>query len=94
MSVTERWVDRMADESEAAKAHGAAGKPESPEAFLTGLGKTLREKEGVDAGLADILATHLLTAAPAKDAVAQAKDGIIKLARERATPPKTEADSG
>ena len=63
---------------------------ESPADFLADLGNALCEKENIDLGLADILAKHLLTAAPAVDAVAKAKDAILKLAGERASPPKPE----
>jgi hypothetical protein len=84
----------MADETERATTLEVADAAETPDAFLTGLGKILRKKEGVDARLADILATHLLTATPANDAVTRARDEIVKLARERAAPPKAEADNG
>jgi hypothetical protein len=69
-----------------------AAEAESPADFLGNLGKALREKENVDVGLANILAKHLLTAAPAVDAVPKAKDAILKLAVERANPPKPGAD--
>jgi ethanolamine utilization microcompartment shell protein EutS len=62
--------------------------------FLANLGKSLCEKEGVDIGLADILAKHLLTIAPTVDAVAKAKDAILKLASDRANPPKPELVDG
>jgi hypothetical protein len=65
-----------------------AAEMETPADFLANLGNALRQKEDVDVGLADILAKHLLTAAPAVDAVAQAKDAILKLAGERANPPE------
>ncbi len=67
---------------------------ETPSDFLANLGKALREKKDVDVGLADILAKNLLTAAPAVDAVAKAKDAILKLAGERANPPKPEVADG
>ncbi len=67
---------------------------ESPADFLVNLGNALREREGVDLGLADILAKHLLTATPAVDAVAKAKDAIVKLAAARADPPKPEVGDG
>jgi len=67
---------------------------ETPADFLATLGKSLREKEDVDVGLADILVMHLLTVAPKNGAVAQAKDAILKLAGERATPPKPEVVCG
>lgn len=41
---------------------------------------------GLDAGLAEILKAHILKVAPAQNAVAQAKDAILKLAAERASP--------
>ena len=78
----------MADVGE--QAAPMAAEVETPSDFLANLGKTLREKEEVDVGLADILAKHVLTAAPAVDAVAKAKDAILKLAVERANPPKVE----
>ena len=65
---------------------GEAKPIESSEAFLDALGERLKGKEGVDAGLADILKTYLLKTAPAQNAVAQAKDAILKLAGERANP--------
>jgi hypothetical protein len=71
-----------------------ASEAETPADFLTNLGNALRKKEDVDVGLADILAEHLLTAAPAVDAVAQAKEAVLKLAGERANSPKQEATDG
>ena len=68
--------------------------PVSPGDFLGKLGKALRGKQNVDTGLADILALHILTATPAVDAVANAKDAILKLAAERADPPKPEPVNG
>ncbi|UPK31501.1 hypothetical protein [Bradyrhizobium sp. 195] len=73
---------------------GEAETAESPEAFLTTLGESLKQREGVDAGLADILKTHILKAVPAQNAVAQAKDAVLKLAGERANPPKPEVANG
>jgi hypothetical protein len=64
---------------------------ESPAEFLGKLAVALREKDGVDVGLADILGKHLLTGTPAADAVAQAKAAILKLAGDRANPPTSEA---
>ena len=72
----------------------AVVKTETPAEFLANLGAALREEEDVDVGLADILAKHLLTVAPAIDALKKAKDAILKLARERAGPPKPEAANG
>ncbi len=72
----------------------AAAEPSSSAEFLTSLGKSLRERENVDIGLADILVKHLLTATPAVDAVAKAKDAIVKLAVARADPPEPEPEAG
>lgn len=62
--------------------------------FLVNLGNTLREKENIDTDLAEILAKHLLSAKLAADAVATAKDAIVKLAVARANAPMTEAGEG
>jgi hypothetical protein len=70
---------------------GGAKSADTPEAFLDALGNSLKAKEGVDVALTDILQTHILKATPAQNAVAQAKDAILKLAGERANPPKPEA---
>lgn len=67
---------------------------DSPEGFLTTLGESLKQREGVDVGLAEILKTHILKATPAQNAVAQAKDAILKLAGERANPPEPEVANG
>ena len=73
----------------------ADAKPlETPDAFLKALGDSLKAKEGVDAELAGILTTHILKAAPAQNAVAQAKDAIVKLAAERANPPEADVANG
>ena len=69
----------------------AAAQVETVADFLANLDSTLRGKKDIDVGLVDILAKHLLTAAPTADAVANAKDAILKLAGERATR-KPEAD--
>jgi hypothetical protein len=63
---------------------------DTPAGFLATLGLDLREKPSVDAGLADILIAHILKVPAAPNAVAQAKDAILKLAGERANPPKLE----
>ena len=57
---------------------------ETPETFLDSLGAHIKEKDGVDVDLAKILTTNILKAAPAQNAVTQAKDAILKLAEERA----------
>lgn len=67
---------------------------DTPDAFLKALGEGLTGKEGVDAGMADILRTHILKAAPAPNAVALAKGAILKLAGERANPLKPEVANG
>jgi hypothetical protein len=73
---------------------GEAEPADTPDAFLKALGESMKGKEGVDVGLADILKTHILKVAPAQNAVAQAKDAILKLAGERTTPPKSEVADG
>ncbi len=67
---------------------------ETPDAFLEALGEGLKAKKGVDTDLASILTTHILKAVPAPNAVVQAKDAIVKLAAERANPPKVEVANG
>ena len=57
---------------------------ETPAEFLVSLGQALREQDDVDAGLAEIISTHLLTAKPTADAVSKAKAAILELARDRA----------
>lgn len=76
------------------RVEGEAEPVETPGAFLDALGDDLKGKEGVDADLANILKTYILKVAPAQNAVAQAKDAILKLAIERANPPKPEAGDG
>ena len=72
----------------------AVAEPSSPADFLVSLGKSLRERENIDIGLTDILVQHLLTATPTVDAVAKAKDAIVKLAVVRADSPKPEVGDG
>ena len=67
---------------------------DTPDAFLKALGESLKGKEGVDADMADILKTHILKVSPAQNALAQAKDAILKLAGERASPAKPEVANG
>ncbi|GGB64671.1 hypothetical protein GCM10011505_51170 [Tistrella bauzanensis] len=74
--------------------NGEAKPLESPDAFLDALGKLLKKQEGLDTDLADILTTHILKAAPAPNAVAQAKGAIMNLAVKRANPPKVEMVNG
>ena len=74
------------------RGEGADG-TESPGEFLANLGQALRKQDDVDAGLAEILATHLLTTEPVADAVSKAKAAILKLASVRADPPGSEGDN-
>lgn len=67
---------------------------ETPEEFFNALGDHLKGKEDTDIGLTDILKTHILKAAPSQNAVAQANAAIVKLAGERANPPKPEVTNG
>ena len=67
---------------------------ESTETFLVGLAQRLSEKEGADGDLADILRAHILKISLAPNAVAKAKDAIVKLAVERAKPPKGDQANG
>lgn len=68
---------------------------ESTADFLANLGKALLKKEGIDVGLADILAKHLLTTAPCDNAIDKAKKAIVELAVVRATlPAAPEVDDG
>ena len=67
---------------------------DTTDALLNAIGANLISKEGVDADLAAILTTHLIKAAPAANAVAQAKEAIVALATERANPMKVEAANG
>jgi hypothetical protein len=64
----------------------------TPAAFLAQLGEALKTCQGVDAGLAEIVAEHILTAAPAEDCLEQAMTAITTLAAARATHPKENAD--
>jgi hypothetical protein len=73
---------------------GRAEPADTPDVFLTALGESLKKKEGVDPGVAEILKTHILKVAPAQNAIAQAKDAILSLAGERASPPKPEVADG
>jgi hypothetical protein len=62
--------------------------------FLDSLGDSLTRKDGVDIKLADILKAHILKAAPDQNAVAKARDAILKLAGERANGPRSEVTNG
>lgn len=65
---------------------------ETPAAFLAQLGKSLKGKEGVDVGLAEIVSSHLLTVAPTENCVAEALTAVIALAEQRVNPRKEDAD--
>ena len=67
---------------------------ETPEAYLAALGASLAAQVGTDAELASILATHVVRAEPARDAVAVALEAIRMLATERAKRSETESDRG
>jgi hypothetical protein len=73
---------------------GMAESAKAASVFLAQLGDSLANQEGVDADLAAILKTHLLTASPAKDAVPRAKAAIAKLTVERAAAPTEDAADG
>ena len=68
-----------------------ANMEETMDDFFDALGEHLKEREGADTELADILKTHVLKASPAPDAVEQAKEAIVNLAYERA---KTKIENG
>ena len=67
---------------------------DAPEDFLKSLGESLKQTEGVDVGLADIIKTHILVAAPPQNAVEQARAAILKLAGERASSSIQESADG
>lgn len=60
---------------------------ETPAVFLAQLGQALKTCQGVDAGLAEIVAEQILTAAPTEDCLEQAMTAIMTLAAARATQP-------
>jgi hypothetical protein len=62
------------------------GDAETPSSFLDELGRALKARDGVDAGLADILAEHILNLGPASDCVDQAMTAIKALAASRVAP--------
>jgi hypothetical protein len=72
----------------------ASAEPETPATFLKALVKSLEGSDGVDGGLATILATHILVAEPARDAIAKAKAAIVTLAQARASPTKEGLSDG
>ena len=64
-----------------------------PAASLAQLRQALKARQGVDAGLAEIVAEHILTAAPAGDCLEQATTAITALAAARAARPKEHPDA-
>ncbi len=75
-------------------AGGDAQETDSPEAFLAKLGTALGAQPGADAELATILAAYLIKAVSAQNAVASAKDAILKLAARRAARQGGDAEHG
>ena len=57
---------------------------ETPSVFLAQLCETLKFREGVDTGLAGIVAMHILALTPSADCVEAAMTAINKLAASRA----------
>ncbi len=58
----------------------------TPASFLERLGSDLEAKTGIDADLAKILSTHILSASAKPDCVANARKAIADLAKIRALP--------
>ena len=70
------------------------GQEETLNVFFEAVGTRLVEMKDSDADLVNILKAHILKETPEHNAVNQAKDAIIKLARSRANSKKMEADNG
>lgn len=64
--------------------HTDGERNESHEMFLTKLGDFMQAKPGIDTALTRILVAHILTPSPEHNAVALAREAILKLASERA----------
>jgi hypothetical protein len=64
----------------------------TPATLLAQLGQALKTCQDVDTSLAEIVAEHILTAAPAEDCLEQAMTAITALAAARATHPMENAD--
>ncbi len=62
-----------------------------PSSFLERLGSDLAAKTGIDADLAKILSTNILSAAAKPDCVANARKAIADLAKIRASPRSKES---
>ena len=65
---------------------------ESSGPFLAMLGRALKTRDGIDAGLAGIVAEHILVAVPAEDCVETAMAEIETLAEFRAAALEANAD--
>lgn len=57
---------------------------QTPVEFIDLLGQTLKDRNDVDAGLAEIVSTHILAANASEDCVDQAMRAIVRLAANRA----------
>ena len=60
----------------------------SPGAFLAQIGTDLQAARQADKDVAAVLAKHLLIAAPSDNAVALAKEALVRLAEQRAALPE------
>ncbi len=61
--------------------------PQTPEALIARTVNTLREADGTDVELLDILSEHVLTVTPSKTDLSDAVSAIETLAAERAETP-------
>lgn len=79
-------IDGASSETEVGAENAAdiAKGSETLASFLAELGKALKDIEGVDSELADILADHLLVSEPTSNAVVSAQGAIVALAERRA----------
>ena len=66
---------------------------QTPVAFIDLLCQALKERDGVDVGLADIVSTHILAPNISEDCVDQAMTAIDALAVKRATHAKESLDA-
>jgi len=67
---------------------------ETPDTFLNELVEELRCDEGIDTDLTNIMAIHILTISPTRDAATLAKTAILQLAAERAVSRGSEVQDG
>lgn len=63
---------------------------DTPSEFLAKLGQKLKDSEGIDQDLAQILVENILSSSPASDCVKKASKAIADLAEDRATPEENE----